>query len=419
MVPYTDKNIRDALRAFIATSLPKSIKEEEATVNAALSQSRGAPSARKQEFSIAIAINDSSRPAIQKRILPLLLPEIMRHFTHYGMHPPQIIICIANGLHPLMTNAEITSILPEGYEKYHIVNHDADAPETMTALGTSRAGSPIWINSAFYRAAYKITISSLDGHQFVGITGGAKMAAIGLGGRQTITHNHSLYRHHNARLGEIESNPVRQDIEEIGAKIHIDMSINCVLNNTYDILGVQVFDYLQRNRSTTFTHFAHSVLKQRAIKSVGEYDCVIAAAGGAPRDNTLYQLQKALAHVAPLAKKRAPVVLCGACSQGVGDDTFQEHFTALSSIDEVITHSKSAPFKIGPHKSMLFARDMQHRSVALMSDLPKNLTARMHFTPLSLNNRVILRFLDNSGVASSGRIAIIPYAMNCYFDITS
>lgn len=58
-----------------------------------------------------------------------------------------------------------------------------------------------------------------------------------MAGTETINHNHAMMRDANARLGEYEANPARQDIEEIGAMIGIDFAVNALLNDEKRILG--------------------------------------------------------------------------------------------------------------------------------------------------------------------------------------
>lgn len=394
--PCSDADIRTAIRAFLSIDAPTT-----------------------RPHSVAIAINDGSRPPIQRRILPILIPELERHF---GVTTEiKYIICIANGLHKPYTTEQLPDLIPAQYlKRCQIVNHNANDQNTLKFLGTSTAGSPIWVNSTFHNAGWRISISAVTGHQFVGVTGGAKSAAIGLAGIETITHNHSLYQQQHAQLGEIEQNPVRLDIEEIGRKMGLSAVVNCALNTHNDIIAVQMIDIQRPNSAAAFTQFARAVLHSCQIDSHGGYDGVIVAGGGYPRDCNLYQLQKALAHAAPLAKTDAPIILCGACDEGIGGAIFAEHFAAADSVTTILRQQPSEQFRIGAHKSSLFARDMQGRSVALVSRLAPRMVRRLHFTPIHLKRSAIARFFAfgrTRTMASPPRIALVPHATHCYFKI--
>ena len=73
-------------------------------------------------------------------------------------------------------------------------------------------------------------VGNIEPHQFVGFSGGVKTAAIGLAGAETINRNHALMTHPDSRLGEYETNPARQDVEEIGRKVGIHLALNAILN---------------------------------------------------------------------------------------------------------------------------------------------------------------------------------------------
>lgn len=403
----TDASIRAAIRAFLV-----------AHPQANLGSRAGAGASGA--IPIAIAINDATRPPIQKRILPLLIPELEHAFAS----PLDITLYIANGLHPPAGQRQTAKLIPPAcYRSCRVVNHDATRRDALTFLGHSRAGSPVWVNSAFHATPYRIAISAVTGHQFAGVSGGAKMIAIGLAGAATITHNHSLYTKRGARLGEIAANPVRADIDEIGRMIGGEMSIDCALNAEHKIIDIEIFDAHQRNDATTFARFSASVMDGSRVESSGEYDGVIVGGGGYPRDDTLYQLQKALAHAAPLAKPNAPIILCGACKNGVGDTEFQRHFTSAPSVAAAMARQQREVFRIGPHKSALFARDMNGRAMALVSTLRSRLVSALHFTPLSLNRGTIARFFARAHSAARissrrPRIAIVPSAPYCYFNGT-
>jgi lactate racemase len=84
----------------------------------------------------------------------------------------------------------------------------------------------------------KIVVGNIEPHQFAGFSGGVKSAAIGLSGMETITHNHALMTHPDAQLGAYETNPPRQDIEEIGQRIGIHFAVNAILNQSKKIVHV-------------------------------------------------------------------------------------------------------------------------------------------------------------------------------------
>ena len=162
--------------------------------------------------SAAIAVSDETRPVPNSLILPILLKKL----EAIGLAKSSIQILIASGLHPPLPSSRFPNILPaEILRDYPVSAHDAKAPDLVFAGKTSR-GTPVYVNPLFRKADLRIAVGLIDPHQFVGYTGGVKCAAVGLAGAQTIEANHSLLFHPQAVVGEIQNNPVRQDLEEVG-----------------------------------------------------------------------------------------------------------------------------------------------------------------------------------------------------------
>jgi nickel-dependent lactate racemase len=130
------------------------------------------------------------------------------------------------------------------------------------------------------------------------IRGASRGATIGLAGSQTIETNHSRLFNSQAVVGEIQDNPVRQDIEEIGKMIGVHWVVNAVLDETNHIVRIFSGDSIEVER--VGSEFCRTIYEAKASK---EYDLVIASPGGYPKDINVYQAQKALAHVTPLVRK--------------------------------------------------------------------------------------------------------------------
>ena len=167
-----------------------------------------------------------------------LLPPVLQGMRHAGVRDEDLLFIIATGTHPRMEPAEYAAILPsEILETYRVVCHDADAQANLPFLGSTARGTPAHINSDYLAADYRMVIGNIEPHQFQGLSGGVKSAAIGLAGAETINRNHAMMRDAKARLGEYEANPARQDVEEIGAMIGIDFAVNALLNGEKRIVG--------------------------------------------------------------------------------------------------------------------------------------------------------------------------------------
>ena len=183
---------------------------------------------------VAIAINDKTRPVPHDHLLPPLLDRL----HEIGFSRENITFIIATGTHPVMPPDEYAMILPPNIiESYTVLCHDAYADASVAYLGETSRGTPVYANRAYLAADVRLVVGNMEPHQFMGFSGGVKSAAIGLAGHQTISRNHALMMQDQARIGEYENNPARQDVEEIGRMLDIHFALNALLNNKKQIVN--------------------------------------------------------------------------------------------------------------------------------------------------------------------------------------
>lgn len=310
--------------------------------------------------SIAIVTSDNTRVVPNKIIMPLLLDELER----VGISTDKVTILIGGGLHPPMSREKITDWLGEDVIKRvkNIYAHDAKNEESLVYLGESSRKTPIYINRHYVEADVRIILGSIDPHQFIGWSGGAKGLVIGLGGEKQIEANHKLLTDPKCELGNIEDNPARLDIDEIGGTVGIDFIINVIVNNKKEVVKVVAGHYLQAHRAGV------KIAKELCQVEVGLADLVVASQGGSPKDVNLYQSQKALKHASMVVKQGGVVIILAECVEGVGEKLFEDTMALDSTPKDVIKRFSENPFKIGAHKAFLWARSLERAKVILVAD---------------------------------------------------
>ena len=312
---------------------------------------------------VAIAINDKTRPVPHEH----LLPPVLQGMRHAGVRDEDVLFIIATGTHPRMAPAEYSAILPaELLNRYRIVCHDASDQANLTRLGETARGTSAHINSDFLAADYRIVIGNIEPHQFQGYSGGVKSAAIGLAGVETINHNHAMMSAENARLGEFEQNPARQDVEEIGAMIRIDFAVNALLNGEKQIIKALAGDPVAVMRA--------GIPEARSLYKApvdAPFDLMIVSPGGHPKDINIYQAQKGMAHAAAVTKDGGVMILCAACPEGSGSSDYETWMMNLSvrSHEAVFERFEREGFRVGRHKAFQVSRDAARVRTMLVSDL--------------------------------------------------
>jgi len=360
---------------------------------------------RAQPASIAIAVPDETRPFPLEPILPVILEKIREALP--ALNTSAITIVIGGGLHPPLDDRGRERVVPGAIASgCRVIAHDA-LHNPMVDYGLSARKTPVRINADFAGADFKIVIGQIDPHQFVGFTGGAKGVVIGCAAWDTIEHNHSLMFHEGARVGRIAGNPVREDLNEAGEMVGIQLALNVVLNaekNIVQILAGQPLAVLQKGAATC-----------SALYGVGigeKFDIVIASCGGHPKDICLYQAQKGLNLASQALRPGGHILLLAASPQGVGDDIYFDYVSRFTTPQEVLSDFQKTGFKMGAHKAYLFGRTLVDFDVAVFSDIDPGILSKCQLR--AADPTVIVGEWVHAS-KDRPRIAVVPNANTTYF----
>jgi nickel-dependent lactate racemase len=353
--------------------------------------------------SVAIAVNDKTRPVPHADLLPPLLDRL----ALAGVPPDAITFLVAVGAHPPTPPSELGAILPrEIVDRYRVRSHDADHADGLVSVGTTRRGTPVLVNRRFTAADLRIVVGTIAPHQFVGFSGGVKTAAIGLAGRTTITANHTLMAEPGALVAAYADNPARQDVEEIGAIVGVHLALNAILDAHGRVVRVLAGDPV-----AVMEAGVPAVRSLCQVRVDREYDVVVTSPGGHPKDVDVYQSQKAVATAARIVRPGGTIVLVAACPDGAGSPHYEAWVADKRDHSEVLAAFRAEGFRLGPHKAFQIARDAQRARLLVCSEMPDELARRLLLDPVDdLQSAVDLALAVAADQAAAWRIAVLPHA---------
>jgi lactate racemase len=352
------------------------------------------------ETSIAIAINDATRPIPHH----LILPPLLRYLQKNGARQENIAFYIATGTHRGPSEDELASIIPPSIiSKHRTCVHDCDDNDNLEYLGVSLASTPVYINKQFYQSHIKIVTGHIEPHHFMGFSGGVKSAVIGLGGRKTIEINHRMLSNPKSTMNRFSSNPMRMDVEDIGEKIGIDCALNVVLDDAKNIIGV-FFGHPKR----VMENGIELSRRMSQIDAPTEFDLVICSAGGFPKDINLYQAQKAVTHAALFVREGGVILLAAECRNGFGSEGFRSFIEENQSPTHVVRAFEEKPFSIGPHKAYQLALQSQKYHIILVSEaIDENALGTIITVAKDLKDGLNL---SRQWLTDQATIAVLPFA---------
>lgn len=261
---------------------------------------------------IALVIDDGSRPTPVAHILPAVLDEIERS----GASLDQITLIPALGVHRPMSPEEMAQRIGRQWlSSLHWESPDCDHTEKLAFLGTTRRGTPVWVNRTVAQADLIVSIGCIEPHIIASFGGGYKNLIPGVAGRQTIAHNHAL----NCRPGTfnmvgqpIEQNPMRLDLEEAGGMLKAPVFIvNAILNSALEVVQVVSGDPIAAHRQGALISAAIYGVNLPALADVVITDSF-------PMDQDLRQGVKALANTVRAVRPGGVMITLIRAEEGVG-----------------------------------------------------------------------------------------------------
>jgi nickel-dependent lactate racemase len=260
---------------------------------------------------VAIAIDDLSRPVPASRLLEPLVDRL----TGAGIRERDITVIVASGAHRRATPQDLACKIGGALlSRVNAIGHDPDGP--LVDTGVALAGVPVRLNPAFCRADVRIGLGGVLPHPFAGFSGGGKIVVPGLAGLDVLVRTHK-YALMGLRGGTtLEGNRFRGDMERAVSDIGLHWTVNVVTNSRREVAFVAAGDLVQAHRAAAAAATRLGTTRPPA----GRLDAMVLNAY--PKDTELLQIEAALvalrSGMASWLTPDAPVVLAGACSDGMG-----------------------------------------------------------------------------------------------------
>lgn len=362
---------RNLLGVLMANEVPKGLTNE-AEVARALAHPIGTP--RLGEIvhpgeKIAIVTSDITRPCPTWRIMPALLDELYAA----GCRREDIALVFALGSHRHHTPEEQRKLAGErAWAEIRCVDGD---PSDCVHMGATDCGTPVDITRIVAEADRRICLGNIEYHYFAGYSGGAKAIMPGCSTREAIQSNHRMMVREEAHAGNLDSNPLRQDLEQAAAICGVDFIVNVVLDEHKQIVRAVAGDLVEAHREGC------KFLDQMYLKKIDRRaDIVLVSQGGAPKDLNLYQTQKALDNAKHAVKPGGTIILIGSCREGLGEKVFEQWMLSAPTPESMIERI-GRDFQLGGHKAAAIAMVLKNAEIYLVSELDDDFVEKIFLKP--------------------------------------
>ena len=342
---------------------------------------------------IAIITSDISRPLPGHVVLPVLVDELYAA----GAKKEDITIVFALGSHRGHTEEEKEYLV--GSRLYREIRCIDTDPDDCLRAGITSNGTVVDIFSEVMKADRRICVGNIEYHYFVGYSGGIKAIMPGVSTKEAIRLNHSHMVEAGAKAGNINS-PVRKDIEEVSGLCSVDFILNVVLDEDKNVIRAVAghHETAHREGCDYLDRVYKKPIKERA-------DIVIVTPGGFPKDQNMYQAQKALDNAKEAVRDGGIIIWAAACTEGLGSELFEKWMRDYEP-DFMIEEIKR-DFKLGAHKAAAIAMVLKRADIFLISELEDDFVKNMGFIPFASIDQAIAE--ANLRLGSDSSVIIMPH----------
>ncbi len=344
---------------------------------------------------IVMITSDISRPMPTWVVMPALLDELYAA----GCKAEDLTLVFALGSHRKHTKEEMIHLAGErAFNEIRCIDGDSS---DVVHVGVTSRGTPVDIVREVVEADRRICIGNIEYHYFAGYSGGAKAIMPGVSTWDAIQSNHSMMVQAEAHAGNIDTNPVRLDIEEAVDMVGVDFILNVVLNEHKEIVYAVAGDLVKAHRDGC------AYLDKLYTKKIPQQaDIVIVSQGGAPKDLNLYQTQKALDNSKHAVRDGGVIILVGSCKEGLGNPVFEQWFEEAEKPQDIVDRL-NAKFALGGHKASAVAQVMLRADIYMVSDMEPDYVRSIFMTPYATVQEAYDAAVGKLG--KDAKVIVMPY----------
>lgn len=322
--PLTMKAPEAPVRILEPNHLP-GVPDMEKELDRALSEPIGSPGLKSlvtPSSRVALIISDRTRFVPRREMILSVLKELS------GVPDAHITLVVACGNHP-PSPIESLGLGDDLTARFTIVVHSSMADDEMITIGITSAGTEVRINRVVAESDVKVAIGQIKPHYFAGYAGGAKSVLPGVSAFSTISANHLMKSKEGARLGAVEGNPVRTDMEEAARQAGTVFILNIVKNPDGEVARAVAGDVVAAHREGV--SWARRMCEVPSPKAD-----IVVVSDTLPVSMNLYQASKLLAPAAHVLKPGGAIVLAAECHEGVGPLNIVNHVIYKMGLCQVL-----------------------------------------------------------------------------------
>jgi nickel-dependent lactate racemase len=355
---------------------------------------------------VAIVIDDYTRPCPTK----MLLPPVLEELKEAGVSDLDIYIIIATGTHTPPSPEVIKELVGDKISRnYMIISNDAVNGQHVN-VGKTKRGNDIEVLKDYVDADFKILLGDIEYHYFAGYGGTRKSILPGISSKNSIQRNHSLLFEKHSCMGVLKENPIHQEMNEAMHLAGCDFVLNVVQNSHHRIVGAWA------GKPELVMDVGAKLVDTMYKREIQESpDIVITAANGYPHDINLYQAMKALYTACQIVKPHGIIIFVAECPQEHGNQLYIDWLKKYKTSEE-IQKALNKNFIIGAHKAYYHRIAVENHPVIFVSEMnTPDVESLFKFIKEKTPNEALTKAFTISNQQS--RVLVVPQGTTTFLTI--
>jgi lactate racemase len=328
---------------------------------------------------VALIVSDITRYSGAELFLPLVLDQI----NQAGVPDRDLTIVFATGIHRPMTSTEQRRLVGEEVAgRVALENHDPRDENLLCLLGATRRGTPVRINRRVAEADKVVLTGTIGFHYLAGFGGGRKSILPGVSAYESCLAVHLLVldpdhkgRHPGTRSGNLEGNPMHEDMMEACTFLPPRYLFNTVLSAAHEIVHLAVGDWQE-----AFYRGCDFFARHFRVSIPAAADLVITGCGGYPKDINFIQAHKTLEYAINALRPGGVMIAAAACAEGLGHPEFYDWFRYQDPAE--LEARLRAHFQVNGQTAYAMLLKARRATIFLISELPDEVVCSMGMHPV-------------------------------------
>jgi len=346
---------------------------------------------------VAIVLKDSGISTNQ-----MLISTLMEELGSNDVRDEDVTIIVA--FDPLRTvssqrNSQVLGV--ELSARVKVIRHNCEA-ERQAYVGKTSRGTEIHLNKIFTEADVKILAGTVEPHPIAGYGGGREMVLPGVAGLDSIRKVFRLGFDEKAKRGNLDENPVHEEMVDAANLAHVDFALNVVRDSKFDVVKAFAGDL-----DKTFESSVNLAEKIYRVSVENRADMVFISPGGSSFDGSLQEAALCLDAALEIVKRGKPVALVAECASGYGDKEFLEASSRFSNLKDLRRYL-GKKFSVSGLVAYRLMNVIQQVDLVIVSVIPEYYVSRLFRIKTARTANEAYRIFAGT-VGSRGKVSFVPY----------